>query len=135
MPLLQIMPIVTVIGLIVFLILHAKQMDYASPKAWVFPAVLSVVFLAFSVLAVVQEGPVGFWSNHIQNLWGNQVWFDLLIGFGLAWVFLVPRAKAVGMNVWPWIFAPLLTGNIGVLVMAARVFYLERGVENTVVRT
>ena len=106
------------------LAISSRQPGDASPR-WPIPAGLSVAFLAFSLGAIVQEGPLGFWENHSQNLWGNQVWFDLLIAFGIGWLFAVPRARAVGMRPLPWLCALLLTGGIGLLAMLARIFYLE----------
>ena len=47
--------------------------------AWVVPASASLLFAAFSAVAVALEGPVGFWPVHTANLWGNQVWIDLLV--------------------------------------------------------
>ena len=77
----QIAPALALIGLVIFVVIHARANEYTSPNAWKLPALMSAAFLAFSVVAVFKEGPVGFWYNHTQNLWGNQVWFDLLFGF------------------------------------------------------
>jgi hypothetical protein len=46
------------------------------------PAGLSAAFAVFSVIAVTREGPLGFWVEHSRNLWGNQLWFDLLLAAG-----------------------------------------------------
>jgi ABC-type antimicrobial peptide transport system permease subunit len=92
---------------------------------WVFPAVLSLVFLAFSLCAVIIEGPLGFWTEHTRNLWGNQIWFDLLLGVGIAWFFIAPQAKSVGMNTILWFFLILSTGGIGLTAMTARLLYLQ----------
>jgi energy-coupling factor transporter transmembrane protein EcfT len=42
-------------------------------KLWIWPLILSLLFLVLSVLAVVTEGPLGFWAEHTRNLWGNQI--------------------------------------------------------------
>jgi hypothetical protein len=97
----------------------------ARPRRWLLPAGLSVVFAAFSVIAVVREGPVGFWVEHTRNLWGNQIWFDLLLAAGVAWALMVRRARGVGMPPLPWLAAVACTGSIGLCAMLARILYLE----------
>ena len=44
---------------------------------WWVPAVASVLFAAFSLAAIAQGGPFGFWPVHTASLWGLQVWLDL----------------------------------------------------------
>ena len=93
--------------------------------SWQVPAVVCVLFLGWSVWAVMAEGPTGFWPIHTANLWGNQVWFDLLLAAGVAWTLIVPRARAAGMNVALWLPVVPLSGSIGLLAMLARLLYLE----------
>ena len=88
-------------------------------------AFFSLAFVAFSLFAVLQEGPLGFWTEHTRNFWGNQIWFDLLLGVATAWTFMLPRAKSVGLNLPLWGVLVLATGCIGLTAMAARVLYLE----------
>ena len=90
------------------------------------PAALCVLFLAWSVLAVVSGGPVGFWALHTENAWGNQVWFDLLLSVGTAWVLLRPRLHAAGVSPWPWLVLTLATGSIGLLATVARLLHAEQ---------
>ena len=97
---------------------------------WLFPALLSALFLAWSIATIIIEGPFGFWANHTSNLWGNQVWFDLLLAIGIAWYFIVPEAKLLGMRVALWLPLILCTGSIGFLAMLARLMYL-RGSRST----
>lgn len=92
---------------------------------WLFPAALSFVFLLFSLQAVLVEGPLGFWAEHTRNLWGNQIWFDLLLAIGVGWFFIVPQARAQGLRLLPWLVLIVCTGNIGVLAMLARLLYLQ----------
>jgi len=99
--------------------------DTPMPRAWLFPAVLAGLFLLFSLYAVAVEGPVGFWPEHTRNVWGNQIWFDLLLAVGIGWFLIVPQAKAVGMRPLPWLILVLCTGNIGFLAMVARLLYLR----------
>jgi hypothetical protein len=80
----------------------------------------------WSLHAVSSEGLAGVWHEHTRNAWGNQIWFDLLLAIGTAWALLVPRAKAVGMHLFPWLALIVGTGCIGLLAMLARCLFLER---------
>jgi hypothetical protein len=92
---------------------------------WLGPGLLSVVFMLFSLAAVLHEGPLGFWTEHVRNLWGNQIWFDLLLAIGTAWFLVLPQAKARGMRPGPWLLLIICTGSIGLLAMVARLLYLR----------
>lgn len=95
-------------------------------RRWIFPATLSAGFFAYSLYTISQEGPTGFWPEHTRNLWGNQIWFDLLLAAGVGFAALAPRAQAVGMNLLPWLFTVAATGSIGLCAMIARVIQLEQ---------
>lgn len=97
-----------------------------SASPWVFPASVSVAFLALSVFTVMQEGPVGFWQEHTESWWGIQVWCDLLLAFSIAWIALLPRARALNMNLYAWFGLICASGSIGILAMLARIYHLER---------
>ncbi|MBN8493806.1 MAG: hypothetical protein J0M00_20545, partial [Burkholderiales bacterium] len=88
-------------------------------------SLLSLLFLAFSLWAVWREGPVGFWAEHTRNLWGQQIWFDLLLAAGTAWAALLPQARAAGMRPGFWLLAVVCSGSIGLLAMLARLLYLR----------
>ena len=92
-------------------------------------AALSGAFAAFTVVTIATEGVIPVWLNHTQNLWGVQVWWDLLISVGVALFFVVPRARDQGMNVIPWIVLVGTTASIGLLAMVARLFWLEQRAE------
>lgn len=98
-----------------------------SPKVGsaVLAASLSAGFAAFSAVTIAQEGVVQVWTNHTQNLWGVQVWWDLLFSVGIAAFFIAPRARQVGMKLLPWIIFVAATASIGLLAMVARLFWLE----------
>jgi hypothetical protein len=100
--------------------------------AWVAPAALAFLFLAWSLFAVSREGLLGVWPEHVRNAWSNQVWFDLLLGIGSAFVLLAPRARAVGMRPGPWFVAVACTGSIGLLAMLARYLFLAERSEPAV---
>lgn len=93
---------------------------------WLAPAALAAAFAAFSLLAVLCEGPFGFWPEHTRNLWGNQIWFDLLLAVGVSLTWLLPRARALGMSALLWAVLVLCTGSIGLCALMARVLYLEQ---------
>ena len=89
-------------------------------------AALSAGFGTFTAVQIAQEGLVGFFTNHTQNLTGLQVWWDLVMCAMIALFFIAPRARKVGMNVVPWGILVFGTASIGLLAMAARLFWLER---------
>lgn len=116
-------PIIAAAGLVAYLVFSLLS---PGRRNWRLPAGLAVVFLAFSAMAVWREGPTGFWPVHTASLWGNQVWFDLLLAVGIGWTLILPRARAAGMALLPWAVLVLATGSIGFLAMLARLFWLER---------
>lgn len=123
MTLFEILPLLSA-GLFLIVTLSTMGRPNAT-RDWRMPALFFLGFLAFSIYAIITEGPLGFWPNHIQNAWGNQVWFDLLIAFGIAWILILPRAKAVSMRLPLWLLFICFSGCIGILAMLARLFYLE----------
>lgn len=96
-----------------------------SKNRWLFPAAASLLFLLFSLYAISVEGILGFWTEHTRNLLANQIWMDLLFAVGLAWFFVVPQAKRLGMRPLPWLVLIASTGCIGFLAMTARLLYLR----------
>lgn len=125
MPLIEIIPALAVLAFIGFLILCAAPGEKTGSATWVFPATMSLLFLGFSAVTIGTEGPFGFWMEHTRNLWGNQVWVDLLLAIAIAWSLLVPEARNLGMRPVPWMVAICLSGCIGLLAMYARVLYLR----------
>ena len=96
------------------------------PEIWWIAALLGAGFIAFSLVPIVREGYFGFVPNHTQDLWGTQVWYDLIICEIIALVFVVPRARKAGMLVPAWVVAVACTASIALLPMVARLFWLER---------
>ena len=88
-------------------------------------AVLSALFGVFSIVTLWQEGLIAVYTNHSQNLWGNQVWFDLLFAVAMSWTLLLPYARRHSMRILPWMIFVFATASIGLLAMAARVLYIE----------
>ena len=128
MALTEVLPIIAVIGFVLFLVATAAGRPSLPFPRWWLPAALSAAFLAWSVLTIITEGPTGFWDNHTQDMWGNQVWFDLLLAASIGWWFILPRARAAGMTIWVWLILIICTGCVGFLAMVARLLYLtDRG--------
>ncbi|MEM7702956.1 MAG: hypothetical protein AAF251_13530 [Pseudomonadota bacterium] len=86
---------------------------------------LCFIFAGYTTVQLLREGPLMFLTNHSANLTGIQVWWDLISAVVIAFFFIAPRARAVGMNVVPWAIFAGLTASIGLLAMCARLFYLE----------
>ena len=88
-------------------------------------AALAGGFAAFSGVTIWAEGLMPVLANHTSNLWGVQVWWDLLIAVTVALFLIAPRARAQGMNLMLWTALILATASIGLLAMCARLFWLE----------
>lgn len=96
------------------------------PRRWMWPAALSVAMGVFSGAAVLVEGPLGFWHEHsARGLWGNQIWFDLLLCALAALALAMPQARAEGMRRVPWTLLVLMCGSIGLGLFVARLWYLQ----------
>jgi hypothetical protein len=121
----EILPIVAGVLAAAFVIYIGAVGTRGYKSLWILPAVLSFLFLSFSTLAAFQEGPMGFWPEHIRNLWGNQIWFDLLLAVSIGWFLIVPKARALKMWVPLWGVLIIATGSIGFLAMASRYLYLR----------
>ncbi len=75
-----------------------------------------IAFLALTVLAVMQHGYVGIFTQQFQSYAGAQVLIDLVIALTLFLVWMWKDAKAAGRNPLPWLLLTLATGSIGALV-------------------
>ncbi len=89
-------------------------------------AMLAAGFAGFTAITIAAEGVFPVILNHTSNLWGVQVWWDLLFSLGIAYVLILPRARAQGMNLPLWTVLILATASIALLAMCARLFWLER---------
>ena len=87
---------------------------------------LSLAFGLFTLFTIMREGLEQVVFNHNINFWGTQVWYDLLMAVTVALFFIVPRARAAGMSIMPWVVFVALTASVGLLAMVARLFWLER---------
>jgi hypothetical protein len=103
----------------------AAALRPGAPGNAVLAGALSAGFAAFTAVTIAAEGVFPVILNHTSNLWGVQVWWDLLFSLGIATFLILPRARAQGMSVWPWVLFILATASIGLLAMCARLFLLE----------
>jgi hypothetical protein len=110
---------------VLFLAVTLLKDRIARREAWLIPAALSLAFLLFSLQSIYAEGPFGFWTEHTRNMWGNQIWFDLLLAVCIGWFLIVPQARAVGMNLKLWLVLIVCTGCIGFTAMVARMLFLR----------
>lgn len=116
------------VGLVLFIgfgFFWASRKEGPTGTLWIVPAALSFLFLILSIQAIATGGLFGFWSEHTQSFWGNQVWIDLLLAGSIGWFFAVPRARALGMNPVLWFALIALTGSVAFLAMVARMLYLK----------
>lgn len=121
---LTLLPILAIIPVVLITILALRLKGPQPRHIWIVPAVFCIALTAWTIPTAIKEGPLGFLSAHSQTLWGNQVWFDLLMALTLAWFLIMPRAKALGMKLPIWLLS-LSLGSIGFAAMLARMLYLE----------
>ncbi len=107
------------------LYLSQRQQGEEALGRWKMPAFLSLLFALFSAYTVATEGPLGFLEEHTRTLWSSQIWFDLLLGVAVALWWMVPPARKVGMRVTAWLAPVVVTGNIGLLAMLSRLWWLQ----------
>lgn len=125
LPFLSLLPAIAAALFLMFSAYILTKDERHVKNSWIFPAALSILFLLFSLEAIASEGLLGFWFDHTRSLWGNQVWFDLLLGVGIGWYLIVPQAKSLGMSLYLWLALIVCTGCIGFLAMIARLLYLR----------
>lgn len=106
----------------------AKPQTIGSPMI---AAALSGGFAAYTGVTILAEGVLPVLINHTSNLWGVQVWWDLLFSLTVAMFLIAPRARAAGMNVPLWALFVVATASIGLLAMCARLFWLEAAAART----
>lgn len=125
MTLLTLLPILAGIPVLLITVAAMKSNGRAPKNAWMIAVFFCLALTAWTIPAVISEGPLGFIPAHSQSLWGNQVWFDLLMALTMAWVLILPRAKVLGMKLPLWLLFILCSGSIGFSAMLARMLYLE----------
>jgi hypothetical protein len=113
-------------ALCVMFILWAAVTKDVNRLSWIVPSILGIAFFGVTMQVLLAEGLMQFWFNHVANLAGNQVWFDLLIAVSISFYLIVPRARAVGMKPLPWGIAVFATASVALLPMVARLLWLEK---------
>lgn len=113
---------VAVIGPVILYLAFVREPKGSAAIA----AALSGAFAAFTAVTIATEGVTPVIANHASNLWGVQVWYDLLISVSIALLFVIPRARKAKMNVPLWVVAVGLSASIALLAMVARLLWLER---------
>jgi hypothetical protein len=91
----------------------------------VIAAMLAAGFGAYTGATIFYEGVETVIANHTGNLWGVQVWWDLIFAVSIALFFIAPRARKMGMNIPLWALFVASTASIGLFAMIARLFWLE----------
>ncbi len=117
--------LVIVLPIAVYIITKAPKVG--SPMI---AAVLSGAFAGYTAVTIANEGVMPVIINHTSNLWGVQVWWDLLFAVALCLFLAAPRARKVGMNLPLWTVLVVSTASIGLLAMLARLFWLEQQAES-----
>lgn len=114
-------------GAVVLVALTVISLTWQGEKrlAWWVPLLASLLFLAYTVVTVMQEGPMAVLTAISASWWSNQIWMDLLLAVAIGWVLILPRARALGMQPWPWLVLVFCSGSIGFLLMLSRLLYLQ----------
>jgi hypothetical protein len=126
MSLTETLPLLATLAFFGFAAAVARGITLPPALSWVIPAALSVALLVWTLWSIAAEGLFGFWPVQTATLWGNQVWFDLGLAFGISMVFLVPRAREQDMRAGLWILLVCCSGSIGLLAMMARIAWLQQ---------
>jgi hypothetical protein len=64
---LSIIPTLGIVFVPLFILYLALDKNAAQRNLWLFPALLSATFTVLTVVAVLKDGPLGFWPLHIAN--------------------------------------------------------------------
>jgi hypothetical protein len=76
-------------------------------------------FGVLSALALADVGYFGILEPHFKSWGGAQVFVDLVIALTLVLTWLVPDARARGVNPWPFVLLTLVAGSFGPLLYLA----------------
>ncbi len=125
MTLVQIIPIIALLSVIALALAITFSDIAKSSGFWVFWAVYAIVYGLFTVWAIAEDGLLMFYTNHSQNLVGNQVWIDLVFAVAIGWLLILPEARTRGMNIPFWLVFVISTATIGFGAMIARLLYLR----------
>ena len=82
---------------------------------------LLIPMLLVTAYALATVGYLGIFDYHRHSPAGWQVFLDLVVSLVLVLCWLVPDAKRLGRNPWPWVAATLFLGAIAPLAYLATV--------------
>ena len=93
-------------------------------------AALVTVFVAFTVWSLSIVAGQGF--SPLAALltgapWAQQLFVDLCLALGVAWVWLFQDARRHGIRAWPYVLGTLAAGSIGVLAYLVHREVVVRG--------
>lgn len=76
---------------------------------------VTLLFCAFSLWALLQIGFVGIWQSGFANLGSAQITVDLIVACSLLVGFIARDCRAQGRRWWPWAVLTLAAGSLGPL--------------------
>jgi hypothetical protein len=79
-----------------------------------------VLFTGYTAVVVFRHGLFGFIDDHALGGWHLQIFIDLVIAVLAFFTLAVPDARRHGFSAWPYFFASLALGSIGVLAYLVR---------------
>jgi hypothetical protein len=129
----QILPLIAGLGTAITVLFIAINPERKMKGSWRFPALLCLAFAGWSIWAILNEGPTGFWPEHTRNLWGVQIWFDLLLAASVGFAAIARPAARLGMQPLVWALFILSSGSIGLLAMFSRYLYLAERAETDLI--
>lgn len=88
---------------------------------WMAVAAAWLLFSLYSLKIAAVGGPLGFLSLPSAHVWGAQVLMDLFLSLTVALTYLAPKARRVGVPVWPYVAATLTLGSVGLLAFVTHV--------------
>jgi hypothetical protein len=73
------------------------------------------VFTGWSLTVVDAEGFGGLFALVARERWAAQLTVDLSISLFVAWSWLRPEARSLGIPAWPYVIGTVALGSIAVL--------------------
>jgi len=81
--------------------------------------ILLIPFTVLTIYALAEVGYVGIFDYQRHSPAGWQVFVDLVIALLLVLTWMIPEARRVGRNPWPWVALTLVLGSFGPLLYLA----------------
>lgn len=91
--------------------------------------VMFLVFTGWTLFVLASYGVPGLISLLSENGLAQQIFVDLCIGVIVAWTWLVPEAKRLGITPWGYLIVTPIVGSIALLAfLIQRELILRRSV-------